>query len=219
MIQKTRAIVLNSIRYQDSSLIVKVFTRTIGIQHLLVQSVGKPKSSFRSSYFLPLNELEIVAYFSQKGLSRLKEVSSIYIPYQTHDHPLKMAVAGFMVEVVLKTLHEGDPQPDIFDFIENETVNLDEAVKVAHIPLLFLYHLSGHLGFQPGTFEELTDNQVILTTVDLRSSFQNLVNDQANMVLSVTEKRKLLEIFLNFFQWHIEGFSTLHSIEVIKEVF
>jgi|GEM_PF-1264334 DNA repair protein RecO (recombination protein O) len=218
MLLKTRAIVLSALRYQETSLIVKVFTRTQGVQSVLVQSVGKPKSTFKASYFLPLNELEILAYFSQKGLSRLKEASLISVPFQSQADVLKMAISGFMVEVIQKSLHEGDSQVEVYDFMTDQVANLEETKHLATFPLQFLYELSGHLGFQPCSLEELAENQLLPNNLALDRAFLQLTQNLPDLNLSRQERLHLMALFLPFYQWHVEGFKSLQTIEVLKEV-
>lgn len=218
MLQKTKAIVLSALRYQESSLIVKVFTRSLGLQSLLVQSVGKPKSTFKASYFLPLTQLEVVAYFSGKGLSRLKEVSLVLVPHLLQTDVVKMAVAGFMTEVLQKCIHEGDQQTELFDFVSDQILDLEEAHELAHFPLKFVFLLSEVLGFQPGSFQELAENQTSVSAVDLEPYFFQLFLPDAELSWPSTVRRQMMELYLRFYQWQVDGFGQLQSLEVLKEV-
>lgn len=218
MLQKTKAIVLSALRYQESSLIVKVFTQSLGLQSLLVQSVGKPKSSFKASYFLPLTQLEVVAYFSGKGLSRLKEVSLVSVPHQLQTDVVQMSVAGFMTEVLQKCIHEGDQQIELYDFVSNQILNLKEAQELAHFPVKFLFMLSEVLGFQPGSFQEMAENQTSISVTDLEPYFFQLLLPDIELSWPATVRRQMMELFLQFYQWHVDGFGTLQSLDVLKEV-
>ena len=84
MLVATKAIVLNSIKYGDTSLIVKCFTEKDGCKSYLLKGVlSSKKGKIKPSYFQPLMQLNIVGNHNNKGnLNSLKEVH-VANPYQT----------------------------------------------------------------------------------------------------------------------------------------
>ena len=87
MLQKTKAIVINSLRYADTSLIVNCYTESFGIKTYILKGIlSKKKGSLRKAYFQQLTQLEIVAYHNNKGnLNSIKEakISNFYQNLQT----------------------------------------------------------------------------------------------------------------------------------------
>ena len=73
--EKTRAIVIQSIRYGDSSLIVKMLTEEYGMQSYMVKGVFGSKSKFRPALFQNMTILDIVATSGKASLSFIKEIS------------------------------------------------------------------------------------------------------------------------------------------------
>ena len=75
-IVNTKAIVLNSLKYGDTSLIVRCFTLNEGIKTYLIRGVLKAKKGkIKAAYFQPLTQLKIEANHNNKGnLNSLKEV-------------------------------------------------------------------------------------------------------------------------------------------------
>ena len=65
---KTRAIVLQSIKYGDSSLVVKMLTEKLGIQSYMVKGVFGKKSKMKAALFQNMTLLEIVADTSSNSL-------------------------------------------------------------------------------------------------------------------------------------------------------
>ena len=72
----TKAIVLSSLKYSDSSLIVKCYTQKEGLKAYLIRGILKPKKGgLKVAYFQPLTQLNIVASHNTKGtLNAIKEV-------------------------------------------------------------------------------------------------------------------------------------------------
>ena len=68
MQETTKAIVLSSIKYGDTSLIVKAFTASSGIKTYLLRGVlASKRGKLKSAYFQPLMQLEIIANHRNKG--------------------------------------------------------------------------------------------------------------------------------------------------------
>ena len=71
---KTRAIVLQSIRYGDSSLIVKMLTEEFGLQSYMVKGVLGKNSKMKPAHFQNMNLLEILQIMKLKQLLVLKGI-------------------------------------------------------------------------------------------------------------------------------------------------
>jgi len=76
----TRAIVLSSLKYGDTSLIVKAFTLSDGLKSYLLKGVlTSKKGKLKSAYFQPLTQLELVANHKNKGtLEAIREARVTY---------------------------------------------------------------------------------------------------------------------------------------------
>ncbi len=57
---RSRGIVLQAIKYSDSSLIAKIFTETSGLQSYLVKGVYGRKSKYRAALFQPMTLVDFV---------------------------------------------------------------------------------------------------------------------------------------------------------------
>jgi len=89
---------------------------------------------------------------------------------------------------------------------------------MAALPLQFLFKLSGYLGFQPGSLEELTENQMLGANLNLHQAFAQMAEGAPLPHWSRQERLQLMTLFLTFFQWHVEGFKSLQTIDVLREV-
>ena len=57
----SKAIVISTIKYSDTSLIVRLYTKEVGLVSFLLKGVLKSKKGkLRTAYFQPLNQLSII---------------------------------------------------------------------------------------------------------------------------------------------------------------
>ena len=83
MLVKTRGIVLNFIKYRESSIIALIYTEQLGLQTYIVNSVRKKGPGSRIALFQPFTLLDMVVYTSPKGgITRISEYK--YLTGQTH---------------------------------------------------------------------------------------------------------------------------------------
>ena len=81
MIESTKAIVLNAIKFQETSLIVKCYTQK-GIKSYLLKGVLKSKKGkLKPAYFQILTLLDIVASHNDKGTLNYIREASVYHPF------------------------------------------------------------------------------------------------------------------------------------------
>jgi DNA repair protein RecO (recombination protein O) len=234
----TQAIVLNSIKYGDSSLIVKCFTKEAGMKSYMLRGVRKSKKGkLKPAYFQPLNQLELTASHNNKGnLNTLKDTRITY-PYETlYQNYTKQAVAYFLAEVLNNCLQEDEQNTALFLFLETSLKWLDLHQNSENFHLVFLTNLSRYLGIYPETSgleksyfglkegkfldsSPYTDfvlgRELILFKGLLGTNFDNI----EKVLLNVNDRQKLLEILMKYFELHLSGFRRPRSIQVLKELF
>src|SRR5680860_1294328 len=80
----TKAIILTSIKYGDTSLIVKAFTASHGLKsYMLKGALSAKKGKLKAAYFQPLTQLEIVANHRNKGTLESIREAKVNYPYQS----------------------------------------------------------------------------------------------------------------------------------------
>ena len=102
MVVSTKAIVISKIKYNDSDLIVKCYTASLGIRSYMVRNVLKSKKGkIRPAYFQLLSLLQIEAdHKDSRSLNYLKEVR-LYKPYDSlHTNIFKSTVLLFLSEIL-----------------------------------------------------------------------------------------------------------------------
>jgi DNA repair protein RecO (recombination protein O) len=240
MLARVNGIVLQTIKYSENSLIVKIYTEQKGIQSYFIKSVKSKRSRFKQVYFQPLTILEFVAFSSEKrGIHTIKEIA-VNSQFRTiHFEVSKSAQALFIAEVLTKVLKESEPNFGLYCFIKGSLEFLDGLQEnTADFHILFLTNLSVHLGFAPfnnysehdcyfnmheGKFEERKIAGMQYIDEPLSRIFSEIMNcgyEQYNTIhLHYSQRKELLLKILEFFRIHISGFGVCNSQIVLEEVF
>ena len=144
MIYTTKGIVLRTIKYGETSVVVNIFTLHFGIQSYLVNGVRIAGKSVKANFFQPSAILEMQVYHNElKNLQRIKEFKWSYLYKNILSDVTKNTVALYMVELLQKCLKQPEPHSELFEFLEDIFLKLDESkgAVMANLPLFFVLHL------------------------------------------------------------------------------
>lgn len=236
MLVKTKAIVIATVKYQEKSLIVKCFTEKFGLKSYFVHNAftGK-KNNQKISFFQPLNQIEIEAFHKDKGnLERFKEVK-ISNAYQTIPFAIvKTTIALFLSEVLHNAIKEEGKNENLYAYLETSLLWFDSHDHVANFHLIFLLELTKYLGFSPenaasenqvfipneGVFSsEISENALSIDDSQLFQKLLLLKLHQPQQVFSTAQRQRLLAILLNYYALNSDGFKTIKSLQILKEIF
>ena len=234
----TNAIVLSSLKYGDTSLIIKAFTASDGLKSYLLKGIlASKKGKLKTAFFQPLTQLEIVANHRNKGtLESIREARVNYHYQSLHTAVRKNALTMFLAEILSNSIHEEEPNHGLFDFLEASLQWLDSNGKVSNFHIYFLLRLSKYLGFFPDT------NAMHLTCFDLLEgqftdtpslnpilTGENLINFKTllginfdaleTIRMSKTQRQDLLKSLVLYFELHLQGFRKPKSLAILNEVF
>ena len=234
----TRAIVLNHLRYGDSSLIVHLYTEKMGRQTVFVKGAFSKKSPLRAAMFQPLHLLETdLHHRANRQMQRISHVQ-IHCPLQNIPlDPVKSCIALFIAEILYKTLREEESNPGLFDFLFHaiQTLDLNDC-GTANFHLVFLVHYSRYLGFYPNTekasdntwFDSKTGSFVLLPTASsphaeyirlLMHLFGMSFEQLDSLHLNHRQRNYLTEYLLNYYAMHVDHFGQLKSFTVLQQIF
>ncbi|WP_207495070.1 DNA repair protein RecO [Aridibaculum aurantiacum] len=240
---KTKGIVLRTVKYGETSVITTVYTELFGLQSYIVKGVrqSSKRSQGKGIFFQPAAILDLVVYHNElKNLNFIKDYQWGYL----YDHVLfdvvKNAVAMYIVEMLHHCLKQPEANPELYYLAEDTLKQLDKgnATLTANLPLYFMLHLGGELGFRiqggyepstpildlhDGQFAEerpnhsyyLDGEQAKLTSELLAIHFYN---DLENFKLNRNQRRLLLQAFQNYISLHVQDFGELKSLQVLQEV-
>jgi DNA repair protein RecO (recombination protein O) len=151
MLHDTKGIVFHSIKYSESSVIVKIYTELFGIQSYLFKGVRNSRSKIKPGLFQSLSLLDLVVYHREKqSLQQVKEIRLAF-PYQAIPFDIrKSSIALFINELVYKSIREEEANPDLFAFLWQTCLTLDETGEnVSWFHIRFAIQLMHHLGIFP----------------------------------------------------------------------
>jgi len=230
MLHKTQGICIHFIKYKETSIIAKVYTKNFGVQSYLVNGVRKEKSSFKIALFQPLTQLEMVVYHKE-GKDVLQRISEIRCPQPYQALPfdaLKMNMAFFLSEVLSKTLQGEEEHQELFDFLSESLNSLDVSQNPENFPLYFLVHLIEKLGFlgkdTSVIFEQLHQAQLIkqkssyfTAEIEWLEKLQN-ISDFESLEIPTTMRKQLLNYILAYYRFHFEYFGEIKSLTILRSL-
>jgi DNA repair protein RecO (recombination protein O) len=240
MLTKTQAIVLHSLKYGETRLIVDMFTRSMGRQSFIVSIPKSTKAKIKKQLFQPLSILEIE--FDSRPKVQLQKLADVRlaspfssIPFHAH----KLSISLFLAEFLYYALRGEQENELLFDYVANSLLWLDgQQDRFSNFHLVFLMRLSRFLGFYPNL-----DHYQSGDYFDLRESmFQSappvhrdfLFPEEANKVqlmmrmdfptmhlyrMSHDDRNRLLEVTLKYYRLHLPDFPELKSVSVLQELY
>lgn len=246
MIHKTKGIVLKTVKYGETSLVVTIFTELFGIQTYMVNGVRTSKRpGSKAILYQPAAILDMEVYHNeQKSMQRIRECTWSVVYQHVLSHVVKNSIALYMVELLYKSLKQPEENPTLFYFCEDAFTQLDAAEPqiAANFPLYFTLHLTDFFGFkinnnQPASIHEehyfvdliegnFTDEQPAhahfmqgenaVITAELLNIMQLHELDQ--LKLNSSKRRELLLKYQDYYALHIQDFGQLKTLQVLHEV-
>lgn len=234
MLIKTRGVVLNYIKYRETSIIARVYTEQLGLQSYIINSVRTQRKGSRIALFQPFTLLDMVVYTSrQGGLTRISEYKTAHpfhsIPFDIR----KSSMVLFLSEVVSRTVKEEEENSPLFQFLYHAILAFDELEEgFENFHLVFLLQLSHHLGFGPTSGKEIVEQVAFSANAQSATSapsvlalqayeeyFDELLHDPARATIpNGRVRRELLAVLVRYYQLHVDRLGEIKSLSILSEV-
>ena len=237
---KGRGIVLHTLKYGDSSLVVYLLTDVGGRRNYMVQGVRSRRGhGSKLSLFQPMFPVEFEGLESpRQQMDRFKEVRSGF-PLQSLPFDVrKSTMALFMAETLYRLIRESEPNEALFEFVWNSTLALDSLEQgVSNFHLWFLANLSFLLGYRPGNdyragwWFDIREG-LYTPTAPLHPGAMDPANaalldrmlgldvcELARIELNRTQRSNFLSAMLAYFGYHLEAIGSVRSVHILREVF
>ncbi|WP_430814007.1 DNA repair protein RecO [Carboxylicivirga sp. RSCT41] len=239
MIHTTKGIVLNHIKYKESSIIVNIYTQVFGRQSYMVNKVRSRRSKGNTILLQPLTLLDMEVYHRPKSdIQRIKDFKVAHplssIPFKQE----KRAMAFFLTELMSKVLIEEEENRDLFDFIYHSVEVFDTGIDGDYnFHLFFLFHLTRFLGFGPeannsdapffdllnGYFANAEPSHGFSISGMHLDNWKKLhdlnIQSLESINLSGQERYQLLENLLEYYNLHIDSLGELKSLPIVHQLF
>ena len=243
MTHKTKGIVLRTIKYGETSLVVTVFTELFGLQTYMVNGVRTAKkSSAKANHFQPGAILDLVVYHSdQKSMQRIKEFKWDFLFQEVLSDVIKNSLALYIVELLQKCLKQPEQNTSLFHFCEDILIQLDSAEKevTANFALYFSLQLPQFFGFKMN--DNYEDELNILDLVEgnfvarnpehphfIEGKYAEITSQLLKAMhpdelhqfkFHLDTRRALLEHYLIYYALHITDFGQMKTLAILQEVF
>lgn len=237
---KARGIVLNTLKYGDSSMVVQLLTDVGGRRSFMVQGIRSSRGhGSKAALFQPMFAVEFEGLESSRmDMHRFKEVRSGIILQSLPFDVRKSTVALFMAEVLYRLVKESEPNAELFDFVWGSVEALDSIEEgVANFHLWFLANLSRFLGFSPGNGHHegalfdmreglFTDTRPLHGFVMdarnaeiLRDLLECDVRFLGEIGLNRHQRVEFLDAMMTYYGYHLEAVRSVRSTKILREVF
>lgn len=221
MIQKTRGVVFRFTKYGETSIIATIFTEQFGLQSYIVNGVRSKSARNKIALYQPLTLLNLVVYHRENAnIERIKEISCFH-PFRTLTSDIrKSTLAIFITEILNKTVKEESHASEVFAFISDSLITLDEQGSgYENFHLIFMLKLSRYLGFGPTSRNEVLGHHIADPVVEELIDRLLAANYDTPLRISNSERRSLLDILIRFYHEHMESLSEIKSLQVLREIF
>lgn len=236
MIRKTEAIVLNTRKFGDSSLICTMYTKSYGRRNFLIKGYRSTRARKRHSYFQPMSMIDVVYYHKDnRDLQMITESTNRHFLKTLQTDPVKITLGMVVIEIFHHTVKEEEPNFPMFAFLDEILIELDQREKhLIQVFLFYLVNLTSHIGFFPsdlvedinrpvhfdirnGTLENaaLPDKGADKVLAFARAELKNC----HEIPLSNSDKTEVIAAMMEYYRIHVEGFRIPESLSVFQEIF
>lgn len=234
-----QGIVISNIKHTDRNSIVTLFTRNRGrVSFVCAMGTGKTGRA-RKAALLPMNIVEAVVNFKEcKDLQTLNGVTTLEPLHDLYYNPYKSSILIFLSEFLNRFLRESPPDTELWDYVRRSMRFLNSTERgIANFHLMFLLNVISHAGVLPevsngesgwfdmrsgmvtsiipGHKDYLTPAQYDVFKNMLRISERNL----HYFKFSREERNQVVTLLIRYLSIHFPGFSTIKSLEVLRDLF
>lgn len=237
---KSKAIVLRTVKYGESRLIVDLLTREAGRVSVVCQLTKSGRGKVKKQLLQPMTMLDVAFdYRKNIALQHFQDLRIGQVYRSLLFDPYKLSITLFLSEFLIYATRDETDNRQLYDFIEASLLWLDNADSgFANFHLVFMLRISLFIGFYPnlddyregcwfdlreGCFTPLRPvhndclrpDEAARMRVIMRMSLDNM----RLFRMSRSERNRCAEIILYYYRLHQSDFPELRSLDVLKELF
>jgi len=240
MYHKTRAIVLNTINYNDKYMLASLYTEQFGRVTYMVSKSKSKTSRIKKSVFTPLTILDMETdHRPSREIQRIREVEILHPLYSVSGNIIKTSIALFLSEFLTRILKDTDEYLIIFKYLSDSIQILEESDRgLANFHLVFILKLTRFLGFYPnlenymeGYYFDML-NGIFTDKQPLHNYYVNKTDSKALSLLarisyenmqyfkfSRQERMNTINRMIEYYRIHLNDFQNLKSLDILHELF
>ena len=221
MIINTDGIVLYRMKYKNTGLIARIFTKDEGKISIIVNGASKQKGNM-FGVLEPPNIIQL-NYYQKKagGLQICKEASFTSNHLNIKKDILKLTVALAIVEIMDKTLYENDINTAVYDLSDTIIGILNNTdINPKLILSYFLLHIIKCIGFMP----ELNSDEEMSTPINqkirklLNQLNQCSIHQLSQLNTDDTEWMDAVTFLENYIMSHLKLTQKIKSLNMIRSI-
>ena len=237
---KARGVVLHTLKYGDSSMVVHLLTDVGGRRSYMVQGVRSTRGrGSKLALFQPMFAVEFEGLESpRRQMDSFREVRSGAVLRSVPFDVRKSTIALFMAEVLYRLVRESEPNGPLFDFVWGSVGALDAMEEGgANFHLWFLANLSRFLGFYPGNaytagaFFDIREGLYTKTppphagymSGEHARTLDDFIRCDVRCLGEIGLNRRqrvgFLDALLVYYGYHLDAIRAVQSVKILQEVF
>ena len=219
MIINTDAIVLHRMKYKNTSLIARLFTKEEGKISVIVNNAARQKGNM-FGVIEPPNIIQLI-YFQRKtgSLQICNEASFLSNNLSMKSDMLKLSVGLSIVEIIDKTVQDNDVNLNIYN-LADKTLNIlnNTEINPQLILAFFLLNITRDLGFMPAlqSQENVQLNQTM--KMNIHKLAQCEIDDLATIKTVNINFLNIITFFENYIREHLKLNKKIQSLNMIREL-
>lgn len=240
MLHKVKAIVLNTVNYNDKYMLVSVYTDKFGrVTYMVLKSKSKT-ARVQKSFFFPLALLDMeVEHQGSRDIQRIREVQLQYQQNSIANNMVKTSLVMFLSEFLSRVLKDTDEYDIIFSYLSQSIQVLEESERgLANYHLVFMLKLTRFLGFYPnledyheGDYFDML-NGIFVSKSPLHRHFVNKEESKTlsllsrisyenmhHFLFSRNDRIGIINRMLEYYRLHLHDFPNLKSLDILHEIF
>ncbi|MCK9628242.1 MAG: DNA repair protein RecO [Bacteroidales bacterium] len=214
---KLQIVVLHTIKYRDTSLILQGYSNIFG-KHSFIVKTGKGKSSRAMiSQLHPLDIIDAELVTGSKGeIPLIKEFTPAYRLEEIRCNMDKCSIAMFISELIYRTIKEVESDPDLYRFIRDSILQLENIGSgFANFHPWFVVEMCKRTGYDP----VLSEAEFPGKSSEILATLLNTTPERlSSLKINGKERYTFIKDMLNYLSNHIGYPLEIKSLEVLHHV-
>jgi DNA repair protein RecO (recombination protein O) len=240
LIEKTEAIVLNSLKYGDTSKILNLFTLARGRMSVIAKGARRPKNKFGSS-LEPLNHIFINYYYKDGREIQTLTDSEIHTHSRNIHKSIEKLGAGMMIlEAIYQAQQPGSPNEELFYLASGALAHLNafdsdgfsvfsrfmlqmaalEGWEINFSGLDSILHVNCFISLENGSVSPAQDGKSFAVPLNSLKKLSEInssaLDSEIDIILEHNEILQIHDLFVRYFGYHLERPFRFRSFSLIK---
>ena len=237
---KTQGIVFRAMKYRETSLIVDIYTKELGLRSYLINGVRSSKAKQSGNILTAMSQLDLLVY-DKHGADKLNRISEFKLTHFYQKIPfdvIRGMMGQLMIEVLKKCLKDEEGNSEMYTFVSEWFDFLDTTKEpISNLLIVFLIELAGTMGFaldierpskesyfdlREGQFSMVVPGHSYYLDIAISQFLYQFIHSNKETAHEITISGKqrsiLIDQLIIFYKFHVESFGELKSLEILRSI-